>query len=218
MTLVIPRYPLGRGLVVDDTVLEGLCNNDLGGSGLSGDIDNQNLAPDAGLPETLIRWDATNGHDHRDGSLAQACIADPQITVGGERGVQWVMTQRPGTLCVVGVTPSFYAKLATDEEDIGHLVTVQFAARGTHGIIFEPGTRPTVILNLYDSGGTVFGLTNDDEGNANVHLYLQDTNELGFSFIYWSRYTRSYTTQKLRAFYMAVGAAPGSLADPKGVE
>lgn len=193
-------------------------------------LSNENFADNAGVPEHFVSWDVDSGHDHRDGSLGDAIITDAQIDVAGDRGVQWVLAQSPGVKLIAGVTPAFPIWLPDEDAEIGHRVAVVFGQGSDHPTTFNTGTNPMVLLSLYDNDALDYeqtGSTIEQWNSYNISLTLEDVTSSFFTFRYNTGLTHSlyeelaastdFPTTVWRAFYIAIGRAPGYLTNPAGV-
>lgn len=226
---------LGRGIAVtranvqdayDD--LKDLVNT----TGLS----DENFAPDAGIPESVLAWHYARGHDHRDASLGYAVVDDTNLEVAGPNQVQWVCSQETGARMIVGITPAFNLQMVDEhEERLGRPITVVFGQGSDNPAVFAPGTRPIVQLQLYDFGDTNFDYGNSSSSEAqgrinkyaSFRLVLEDVTSNYFTFRYFSNFVtdRDWGETPItsppqgdwRVFYMARGVAPGYLINPAGV-
>jgi hypothetical protein len=192
-------------------------------------LGNVNFADNAGVPEHLIAWDVDSGHDHRDGSLGDSIITDAQLNVAGERGVQWVLAQTPGVKMIAGVTPSFPIWLSDEVAAIGYRVAALFGQGAEHPTTFDPGTTPTVIATIYDNDELYYeagGNAIEQWNEKNISLTLEDVTSAFFTLRYKTELTATYydetvggepPTDTWRAFYVAIGRAPGYLTNPAGV-
>lgn len=193
-------------------------------------LGNLNFADNAGIPEHVVTWDVDSGHDHRDGSLGAAIITDAQLDVAGERGVQWILSHTPGVKMIAGVSPAFPIWLPDEDAEVGHRVAVVLGQGSDHPTTFNTGTQPLILVSLYDNDALDYeqtGSASEQWNTYNISLTVEDVTSSFFTFRYNTELTHSlyesltggtsYPTTVWRAFYLAIGKAPGYLTNPAGV-
>ena len=169
----------------------------------NGNVDEDNLAPNAEIHESFFTWDT---HKHTDGTLAADSLSFRHFdsTKEGAGMARILYTHSPKTLILFGKKNLYVIDGDSYEGEI------DFATYSTTQQAFSPGTTPSVFLSVYD--GTivqfpwklsVVSITSQSFSYRVSHLREED---VGGTIGGGSDYIH----------FLAIGIAPGFLARPEG--